>query len=75
VFSLGFLSNRLVLFGIATEILLALLIVYHPWGNAVFGTAPLPWQIWLLLVPFSVALLLLEELRKLIVRKFWPKPG
>jgi len=75
LFRLGFLSNRLVLFGIATEILLALLIVYHPWGNAVFGTTPLPWQIWLLLLPFSVGLLLLEELRKLIVRKFWPRPG
>lgn len=75
VFSLGFFSNRLVLFGIATEMLLALLIIYHPWGNRVFGTAPLSWDVWLLLLPFSVGLLLLEELRKLLVRRFSPQTG
>jgi sodium/potassium-transporting ATPase subunit alpha len=75
VLSLGFFSNRLVLWGIATEILLALALVYHPWGQAIFGTAPLTWQVWAFLLPFGAALLLLEELRKLLVRTFSPRTG
>jgi len=73
--SLGLFSNPLVLFGVATELLLALWIIYHPWGNAIFGTAPLPGHVWLVLLPFGVGLLLLEELRKLLVRHFHPSPG
>ena len=34
----SFISNRLILAGIATEILLIGLIVYTPWGHALFGT-------------------------------------
>ncbi|MGQ9687861.1 MAG: cation-translocating P-type ATPase [Desulfobaccales bacterium] len=68
VFSLGVFSNRLILVGIAAEILLGLFIVYHPWGQRIFGTGPLAPEIWLLLAPFAVGLLLAEELRKFIVR-------
>jgi len=64
VFSLGFFSNRMILFGIATELILSVFIVYHPLGNKIFGTTPLELNVWLLLVPFSVGLLLAEELRK-----------
>jgi sodium/potassium-transporting ATPase subunit alpha len=70
--SLGLFSNRLILFGIASEILIALFIVYHPWGQAVFGTAALPYRVWLLLAPFALGLLAAEELRKLIVRRRLP---
>ena len=35
----GLMSNRLILAGIATEILLIALIVYTPLGHALFGTA------------------------------------
>ncbi len=40
VFSRRFFSNKLIIIGIAVEVLLALLIIYHPIGNTVFGTAP-----------------------------------
>jgi sodium/potassium-transporting ATPase subunit alpha len=69
IFRLGFFSNRLIWMGIASELLLAALIVYHPWGQAIFGTAPLPAWVWLHLIPFGLALLLLEELRKLLMRR------
>ena len=69
VFSLGLFSNRLILWGIASEILLALFIVYHPWGQRIFGTASLPLNIWLALIPFAVALLLAEEIRKLVAAR------
>ncbi len=43
--------------------------VYHPWGHALFGTAPLPLRAWLVLIPFAVALLAAEEIRKYAVRR------
>jgi sodium/potassium-transporting ATPase subunit alpha len=69
VFSIGFFSNRLIFFGIAVELLLQFLIVYHPVGNAIFSTSPLPWTTWLVLFPFALALLLAEEARKYFVRR------
>jgi calcium-translocating P-type ATPase len=60
--------NRLVALGIGFELLLLLLIVYTPWGNALFGTAPLDNEIWLFIVPFGLGMLLLEEGRKALVR-------
>ena len=67
-FNLGLGSNRLILFGIAAELLLILAIVYTPWGNLLFGTAPISWQVWLFILPFAAGMLALEEVRKWIVR-------
>jgi sodium/potassium-transporting ATPase subunit alpha len=69
ILRLGVLSNRLILGGILAEVGIILLIVYTPLGNALFGTAPLPAELWLLPVPFAFAVLALEEARKLIVRR------
>jgi sodium/potassium-transporting ATPase subunit alpha len=69
VFKLGLFSNPLILWGIASEILLAVFIVYHPWGHHIFGTAPLSLHIWLTLLPFAVGLLLAEEIRKMVGAK------
>jgi magnesium-transporting ATPase (P-type) len=69
VFRRGFFSNRLILGGIAIELLLQVLIVYHPLGNKIFSTAPIPLDIWLLLVPCALALLFAEEGRKYLVRR------
>ncbi len=62
-------DNPLILVGIAVEIGLIMLIVYTGAGNAVFGTAPLAWETWLMVLPFAAAMLLAEELRKWIVRR------
>lgn len=69
VFALGLGSNRLILLGIGAELLLILTIVYSGWGNLLFGTAPIPWRVWLFVLPFALGMLILEELRKWIVRK------
>jgi sodium/potassium-transporting ATPase subunit alpha len=68
VFSLGLLSNRLILLGVATEIALIMVIVYHPWGHRILGTAPLRLDAWLLLLPFGALLLGAEEARKALAR-------
>jgi len=73
VFGIGFFSNRLIFAGIAAELALQIFIVYHPWGNKIFSTAPVSAGLWLALVPFAAALLLAEETRKLIVRSRGPK--
>ena len=63
--------NRLIWYGIVFELLLLMSINYTPWGNALFGTAPLGIEVWLFIVPFGIGMLLLEELRKAVVR--WRK--
>ncbi len=69
VFSLGFLSNKLLVTGVVFELLLSAFIIYSPVGNRIFGTAPLSAGVWLILIPFSAGLLLAEELRKAYVRR------
>ena len=68
-FSIGVLGNRLILLGVAVEIALILAIVYTSWGQAAFGTAALPIEAWLFMLPFAAAMLLLEEVRKFVVRR------
>jgi len=68
VFSIGFFSNKLIFIGIAFEIALQLFIVYHPWGNKIFSTYPIPINIWFILIHFAIILFATEEIRKLIVR-------
>ncbi len=71
----GLTSNKLILAGIAAEIALILLIDYMPWGNAIFGTAPIPLAIWLFIIPFALGTLALEEVRKWFVRSRCPAVG
>lgn len=68
VFRFGLFNNPLILAGIGIEAVLILAIDYTPWGNAVFGTEPIPLSAWLFVVPFALAMLALEEARKWHVR-------
>jgi calcium-translocating P-type ATPase len=69
IFSVSLVDNHLILWGVALEIALMVLIVYTPVANAVIGTAPVPNDLWVFLLPFAAAMLGLEELRKWIVRR------
>ncbi len=68
VHGIGFFTNRLLLLGIAVEILLQIFIVYHPLGNAILNTAPIDISDWMILLPFAVLLFVAEEARKAVVR-------
>jgi hypothetical protein len=57
------------LWGILIEVLLILAIDYTPWGNALFGTAPLASGVWFCAGAFGVLMWGMEELRKLWVRR------
>ena len=65
----GLGSNKLILAGLAVEIVLILLIDYAPWGNLLFGTAPISATVWLFIAPFAFGMVALEELRKWLLRR------
>jgi len=73
LFTLGLFSNRLVLAGIATELLLAAFVIYTPLGNSLFACSPIGINVWLLLIPFAVLLLAFDETRKYFVRRTTPQ--
>lgn len=73
VFSVGFLKNRLVLMGIAIEVILILILDYTPLFQRIFGLAPLQLNDWLLLLIFPVVVLAADEIRKYFVRQFLNK--
>ena len=72
LFSRGFAGNRLILIGVAAEIVIILLIDYTPVGNAAFNTAPIDPRVWLFILPFAIAMIAIEEIRKWICRRLFP---
>jgi magnesium-transporting ATPase (P-type) len=68
VFRVGLFSNRLVLWGIASELAIISLLIYLPSLQRVFGLAPLGFEEWAFLLAFAPVLLLMEEGRKRILR-------
>jgi len=69
VLTKGFFGNKMILLGIASELAILGLIIFNPLVNTVFNTAPISLKYILLAVPFAIALLLIDELMKLGVRK------
>ena len=62
--------NALIAAGIAIELVLMVAIAYTPLGHRLFGTAPVAAGAWLIALPFAAAMLVAEETRKWIVRRF-----
>jgi len=69
VFAAALKRNPLILFGILVELALILVIVYSAPGNAAFATAPIALEVWLFMLPFAAAMLVLEEGRKWWLRR------
>jgi magnesium-transporting ATPase (P-type) len=65
----GIGGNRLILWGLVIEIGIILAIDYTPWGNALFGTAPIAANVWLFAIALALVMLLLEEVRKWLARR------
>ncbi|MEW6593705.1 MAG: cation-transporting P-type ATPase [Thermodesulfobacteriota bacterium] len=68
LFTRGPFTNRLLLAGVAVELLAILLINHTAAGNAIFGTMPFAATVWLLILPCVLAMILLDEGRKLLCR-------
>ncbi len=69
LFRVGLFSNRLVLWGILTELALICILIYTPFLQDIFGLAPLGIREWAFLCVFAPLLLFLEEGRKYLLRK------
>ena len=69
IFTKGILSNRYVLIGIASELLILSFIMWHPFAQKVFNTAPLDLRYIMLALPFALLILVIDELRKYFIRK------
>lgn len=75
VFKIGIFSNRRVVFGVIFEIALLSAIIYIPFFQEIFNTAPIGWADWLFLIFIPLPVIGIEELRKLLARKFLAKKG
>ena len=71
VFKVGFFKNKLVLLGIISELAIITTLIYTPFLQRIFGLAPLGPKEWGFLFAFTPVLFLMEEGRKLIMRKWW----
>jgi calcium-translocating P-type ATPase len=67
--SFGLISNPYILVGLMAELGVILFIIYTPSGNWLFGTAPIGANIWLLALACAVLMWVMEELRKVWVRR------
>ncbi|WP_319507135.1 HAD-IC family P-type ATPase [uncultured Methanolobus sp.] len=72
VLTKGFFSNRMVLLGIASELMILAFIIYNPLVNLVFNTAAISMKYVLIAVPFALLLLGVDEFRKYAIRKDSP---
>jgi len=67
-------ENRFLLLGLGVEISLLVLIVFSPAGNWLFATQPFQGEVWVVLVVLALVFGLLEEARKLAIRR-WRLPS
>ena len=68
-------SNRWLLAGIAITIVVQLAIVYHPVGNAILGTAPLPLDWWGPMILLALPGFFVIEIEKWATKRFWGRRG
>ena len=69
LFKVGFFTNRLVLIGVAFELILLSVLIYVPFFNDIFNTAPIGIKEWLYLIIWAPLIILLDEIRKKIARR------
>jgi magnesium-transporting ATPase (P-type) len=69
IFQAGFFSNRLVLLGIAVELTLLVALVYVPFLQNIFNTAPIGWREWLFVFAWTPVIFFADELRKNFLRR------
>ncbi len=68
VFQMGFFNNLWLLGSVAISVATVYMLVEVPFFNTWIHTAPLAWYEWLVIIVGSFAILVVEEIRKLVVR-------
>ncbi len=68
-FQMGFLSNPWAIGGAILMVILQLLFTYVPFMNSLFGSAPIPFVLWLDVLAVGIAAYILIEVEKWLRRK------
>jgi P-type Ca2+ transporter type 2C len=68
IFKIGFLTNRLVLVGIAVELTLLSLLIYVPFLQEIFHTGPIGLREWAYIFAWTPVIFLVDEARKALLR-------
>ncbi|NYT19182.1 MAG: HAD-IC family P-type ATPase, partial [Methanosarcinales archaeon] len=68
-FSKNMFTNKMILMAIVSELLILSMIMFHPFANKIFGTAPVSIEYIALAIPFAILLFLQDEIRKYYIRK------
>jgi Ca2+-transporting ATPase len=68
VFKLGLFSNKTMNFAVIFSILLVIAVIYVPFMNVIFGTAPLALIDWVWILPFAIMASVAAELTKIYLR-------
>jgi magnesium-transporting ATPase (P-type) len=68
IFRIGFFTNRLVLVGIAVELMLLCSLIYLPFLHGIFNTAPIGLREWAYVFAWTPVIFLADELRKAFLR-------
>ncbi|KAI9005132.1 calcium ATPase transmembrane domain M-containing protein [Hyaloraphidium curvatum] len=55
---------------ISASIIIAIINVYGPGIQSLFGVAVIPWEYWLIPLAYSVGILVVDEVRKVLVRAY-----
>jgi magnesium-transporting ATPase (P-type) len=69
VFRIGLFTNRLVLLGVAIELVILGLLIYTPFVQRLFNTAPIGVREWAFVFAWTPVLFLADELRKALLRR------
>jgi len=75
IFQLGLFANKWLILATSFVLLLQFLILYVPVMQNIFNTVPLSGHDWGVIVAVSAPILLLEEVRKVIVRWYYKHSG
>lgn len=70
IFGKGFFANKFLLASTFLIAILQVLAVYNPFFQSFLGTTALGWGDWLIIVDVALSIVIVEELRKSIVRFF-----
>ena len=63
-------TNKWIVFGIISQLAILSVLIYVPLMQGIFGTVALGWEDWLFLLSLAVIVVLADEIRKFLSRKF-----
>jgi magnesium-transporting ATPase (P-type) len=75
VFKTSLKTNKWIIFGIVSQLVILAFLIYVPLMQTFFGTAALGWEDWVFLFLLAVVVVFAEEIRKFFSRRFSKTSG